>query len=55
MKITFSGEIKEFKASKSVSNDKIRRLVILTEDKAANDLINFEAETTYKIIIDEND
>lgn len=48
----FEGEIKEFKAVKSVSNDKQMKLVILTGDPKSLELIHFEADKLYKIKID---
>ena len=53
MQIKFKGEIKEFKATKNASNDKVRRLVIVTDEQVANELINFETERLYTITIDE--
>jgi len=53
MQIKFKGETKEFKATKVASNDKVRRLVIITDEKEANELINFETDKLYNITIEE--
>lgn len=53
MQIKFKGEIKEFKATKTASNDKVRRLVIVTDEPEANELINFEADRLYTVTIEE--
>ena len=53
MQIKFKGEIKEFKATKNASNDKVRRLVIVTDEKETNSLIGFEVDKLYTITIEE--
>lgn len=52
MKIEFECEIKEFKAVKSVTNDKVRRIVmILNDDPKTSSLIDFEPDKLYKVNI----
>ena len=54
MNVEFTGEIKEFKAIKSVTNDKEMRLVIITGDPEVNKLIDFDPDRLYKVIISED-
>jgi len=55
MQIKFKGEIKEFKATKTASNDKVRRLVIVTDEAEANALIGFDTDKLYTITINEDE
>ena len=55
MQIKFQGEIKSFGATKTASNDKVRRLVIVTDEKETNSLIGFEVDKLYTITISEDE